>query len=98
MTDLTAITHTQHEGTNIRDRNLELFRRVNAEEATYTILKSEHYRELIRLAADGRVATVAYSEMRKIMHELFDTCPQAGDAYLKAAKKNAEEAKKDADV
>lgn len=74
------------------------FKRINAAEATHTVLEVEHYRELIRLAADGRVSDVAYFELRKILHELFALCPEAGDAYVRAVQKIAKEAKKNAEV
>jgi len=93
---LDAITHVEEIGHDLvdpDDKNMLMFRRVNAAEAKFSIVDSEHYRELIRIAADGKVANAAYEELRKILHKIFDICPEACDAYLKAAKITAEEVK-----
>ncbi len=97
MTITAIVTHVQYEGTNIDDQNLELFRRVNAPEAQYVVLESPHYRELIRAAADGRVARAAADMAKKIVGELLDGNPQAVDLYFKIIR-DREREKRNADV
>ena len=84
MNDLTAITHVQWNGYWDADQTIITLRRTNAEEATYTILDTKHYRELIETAANGQCAAKALSELKEIFTLIFDKCPEAADIYLKA--------------
>jgi hypothetical protein len=93
---LDTITHAAFAGTNNDNQNLILFQRVNAREAEFVILESKHYLELIRAAADGRVAKAALKESSKVLQELFVTCDGAADAYLMAVGRMGET--KNADV
>ena len=81
--ELGMVTHADYVGTNIDDQTLLLFRRKNPAEAQFVILASEHYLELIRAAADGRIRNKALQESAAILREIFDTCPTAADIYLK---------------
>ena len=97
MTINSVITHVQYEGADPDDRGLDLFRRVNASEAEYVVLESPHYRELIRAAADGRVARAAAEMAKKIVGELLEGNPAAVDLYFKVIR-DREKEKQNADV
>ncbi len=99
MTDLQAITHVEHlaEWRDPQDRCRLVFKPANAIDASHAILKSEHYRELIRVAADGRVARAAAEMAKKIVGELLEANPQAVDLYFKIIR-DREEEKRNADV
>ena len=88
--ELDTITHVEFMGTRVNDKNLLLFQRVNALQAGFCIIESEHYLELIRAAAEGRFTKKSMEESGKILLEIFDKCEGASDAYLKIVKKMGE--------
>jgi hypothetical protein len=92
-----AITHVEWNGYWDTGETVLTFKRVNAEEAKFTILDHEHYKELILAAADGRQSRGAADISRKIIHELLDALPGASDAYLRIIRR-IEKEKRNADV
>ena len=93
---LGTITHVEE--TDRLEKHSEFrFSRVNAAEADFVILKSKHYRELIRVAADGRIARSAADTAKSILADLFEKCPAAVDVYFKIVR-GPGRGKKNADV
>lgn len=93
MKDIPEFLHVEYVGTNLSDKSLLLFRRVNANEANSVILSAATYRELILAASDGRMSRGAADSCKEILQELFEECEGAVDAYFRIIKKRGEEGK-----
>ena len=97
MIKLGAVTHVEEvpmeHGSLLQDVDFFL-KRINAEEAEYTILETDFYRELILEAANGRQSRGAADSAKEILQELFDHHPGTVDAYLKIIHRRQEELKK----